>query len=158
MADNSTVVTLLIERIRGAVAGLLARGRVVAREAARPRPVLIGLAVDAFRSREELLADDPGKSHPFGCSAAAPTGENALLPRSGKARAWGRPQARTSAKREEHLRVGAGREPALGARPLRRAILKQVQDPLAEALLGNRYPEGTTIKVGLDGETFTFTA
>jgi hypothetical protein len=31
-----------------------------------------------------------------------------------------------------------------------------VQDPLAESLLGNRYPEGTTIKVGLDGERFTF--
>ena len=53
--------------------------------------------------------------------------------------------------------VDLGYEPALGARPLRRAILKQVQDPLAEALLGNRYPEGTTIQVGLDGETFTFT-
>ena len=47
--------------------------------------------------------------------------------------------------------------PPRGARPLRRAILKQVQDPLAESLLGNRYPEGTTIKVGLDGEKFTFT-
>jgi len=40
------------------VAGLLARGRAVAREAARPRPVLIGLAVDAFRSREELLVEN----------------------------------------------------------------------------------------------------
>jgi hypothetical protein len=29
--------------------------------------------------------------------------------------------------------------------------------PLAESLLGNRYPEGTTIKVSLDGENFTFT-
>ena len=35
-------------------------------------------------------------------------------------------------------------------------ILKQVQDPLAEALLGNKYAEGTTIKVALDGEKFTF--
>jgi ATP-dependent Clp protease ATP-binding subunit ClpB len=52
--------------------------------------------------------------------------------------------------------VDLGYEPALGARPLRRAILKQVQDPLAEALLGNRYPEGTVIQVGLDGEKFTF--
>ncbi|GMV16155.1 MAG: hypothetical protein AMXMBFR56_43790 [Polyangiaceae bacterium] len=41
--------------------------------------------------------------------------------------------------------------------PLRRAILKQVQDPLAESLLGNKYAEGTSIKVGLDGERFTFT-
>jgi hypothetical protein len=35
--------------------------------------------------------------------------------------------------------------------------LKQLQDPLAESLLGNRYAEGTTIKVGLDGEKMTFT-
>jgi ATP-dependent Clp protease ATP-binding subunit ClpB len=53
--------------------------------------------------------------------------------------------------------VDLGYEPALGARPLRRAILKQVQNPLAESLLGNRYPEGTTIKVSLNGEKFTFT-
>ncbi|MBK7585589.1 MAG: AAA family ATPase [Myxococcales bacterium] len=52
--------------------------------------------------------------------------------------------------------VELGYEPALGARPLRRAILKQVQDPLAEALLGNRYPEGTTIKVDLDGDKLSF--
>jgi hypothetical protein len=36
--------------------------------------------------------------------------KHARLPHSGKARIWGRPQARTSAKCEEHLRVGAGRE------------------------------------------------
>ena len=58
VTGNSSVVTLLIERSRGAVVGLLARGRAVAREAARPRPVLIGLAVDAFRSREELLVEN----------------------------------------------------------------------------------------------------
>jgi hypothetical protein len=33
------------------------------------------------------------------------------LPRSGEARAWGRPTARTSAKREEHRRVGATSPP-----------------------------------------------
>jgi hypothetical protein len=32
--------------------------------------VLVGLAIDVFRSRQELVVDDPGKS---------PTGENALL-------------------------------------------------------------------------------
>jgi len=52
--------------------------------------------------------------------------------------------------------VELGYEPALGARPLRRAILKQVQDPLAEALLANRYPEGTTIRVRMEGDDFKF--
>jgi len=41
-------------------------------------------------------------------------------------------------------------------RPLRRAILMQVQDPLAEALLGNRYAEGTTIRVAMDGGEVVF--
>jgi ATP-dependent Clp protease ATP-binding subunit ClpB len=52
--------------------------------------------------------------------------------------------------------VELGYEPALGARPLKRAILKHVQDPLAEALLSNRYPEGTTIPVAVKGDDFTF--
>ncbi len=67
-------------------------------------------------------------------------------------------QVKLELSEEAKLRlVDLGYEPALGARPLRRAILKQVQDPLAESLLGNKYAEGTSIKVGLDGEKFTFT-
>ncbi len=62
----------------------------------------------------------------------------------------------SSSLRSVRTAVELGYEPALGARPLRRAILKQVQAPLAESLLGNKYAEGTTIQVGLDGEKFTF--
>jgi ATP-dependent Clp protease ATP-binding subunit ClpC len=40
-----------------------------------------------------------------------------------------------------------GHEPALGARPLRRAISKELQDPLASALLADRYAEGSTVRV-----------
>jgi ATP-dependent Clp protease ATP-binding subunit ClpB len=54
--------------------------------------------------------------------------------------------------------VELGYEPALGARPLRRAILKQVQDPLAESLLGGKIPDGSTLKVSLQGEQFEFSA
>lgn len=38
-----------------------------------------------------------------------------------------------------------------GARPLRRAIQKYVEDPLAEELLGNERSEGSTIKVKMNG-------
>ena len=58
LAENSSAVTLLVEWIRGAVVGLLARCRAFARGAACPRPVLIGLAVDAFRSRQELIVEN----------------------------------------------------------------------------------------------------
>ena len=52
--------------------------------------------------------------------------------------------------------VDLGYEPAFGARPLKRAILKKLQDPLAEEILAGGYPTGGTVNVGLDGETFTF--
>jgi ATP-dependent Clp protease ATP-binding subunit ClpB len=41
----------------------------------------------------------------------------------------------------------AGYDPAFGARPLRRVIQRQVEDPLALALLEGRYPEGSTVTV-----------
>jgi ATP-dependent Clp protease ATP-binding subunit ClpB len=48
--------------------------------------------------------------------------------------------------------VELGYEPALGARPLKRAILKEIQDPLAEALLRGKYEPGTTLRVGVNEE------
>jgi len=41
----------------------------------------------------------------------------------------------------------AGYDPALGARPLRRVLQRQVEDPLALALLEGRYGEGDTVVV-----------
>src|SRR5207302_969037 len=52
--------------------------------------------------------------------------------------------------------VDLGYEPGFGARPLRRAILREVQDPLAEEILKGGYPPGTTIRVDVKDEAFTF--
>jgi ATP-dependent Clp protease ATP-binding subunit ClpB len=52
--------------------------------------------------------------------------------------------------------VDLGYEPAFGARPLKRAILKAVQDPLAEELLAGGYPNGATVRVDVEGEGFKF--
>lgn len=52
--------------------------------------------------------------------------------------------------------VDLGYEPALGARPLKRVILKQIQDPLAEAILSGGYASGATIRVGTGDGNFTF--
>ena len=54
-----------------------------------------------------------------------------------------------------HL-VSLGYEPALGARPLKRAILREVQDPLAEALLSGAYAEQSRVKIELENEALTF--
>ncbi|MBI5537097.1 MAG: AAA family ATPase [Deltaproteobacteria bacterium] len=52
--------------------------------------------------------------------------------------------------------VEIGYEPAFGARPLRRAILRHVQDPLAETLLAGKYVKGDTVRVDTAGEKFKF--
>jgi ATP-dependent Clp protease ATP-binding subunit ClpB len=59
--------------------------------------------------------------------------------------------------------VDAGYEPAFGARPLRRAIQKLVQDPLSRAILEGQFKAGDTIKCVLrakpssdNDEPFTF--
>ncbi len=49
-----------------------------------------------------------------------------------------------------------GYEPAYGARPLKRVIQREIQNPLATALLRTTYPEGSTIEVDFDGNGFTF--
>jgi ATP-dependent Clp protease ATP-binding subunit ClpB len=50
----------------------------------------------------------------------------------------------------EHL-AKAGYDPSFGARPLKRAIQKQVQDELARELLGGRIHDGDVIKVDAAG-------
>ncbi|MDE0287511.1 MAG: NDP-hexose 4-ketoreductase, partial [bacterium] len=54
------------------------------------------------------------------------------------------------------VRNGYDRE--LGARPLRRAIQRYLEDPLAEQVLLGEYPSGTTIVVDTDpaGEELVF--
>jgi ATP-dependent Clp protease ATP-binding subunit ClpB len=52
--------------------------------------------------------------------------------------------------------VELGYDPALGARPVKRTILRKIQDPLAEMLLNSALPDGSTICVTLDGEELKF--
>jgi ATP-dependent Clp protease ATP-binding subunit ClpC len=40
-----------------------------------------------------------------------------------------------------------------GARPLRRALQKHVEDPLSEALIGGRFSEPSVIEIFLDGDS-----
>jgi ATP-dependent Clp protease ATP-binding subunit ClpB len=52
--------------------------------------------------------------------------------------------------------VDRGYEPALGARPIKRSILRNLQDPLAHALLSGKFADGATIKVRVAGEELAF--
>ena len=72
-----------------------------------------------------------------------------------------------SSARETAMRVAAGAiakkylaekgfDKVYGARPLRRTILSEVEDPLAEKLLDGTFAEGDRIKVDLAGGELTF--
>ncbi len=52
--------------------------------------------------------------------------------------------------------VDLGYEPAYGARPLKRAILKKVQDPLAEEILAGGFPSGSVVHVDVADDEFVF--
>ncbi|MEO7034390.1 MAG: AAA family ATPase [Polyangiaceae bacterium] len=52
--------------------------------------------------------------------------------------------------------VDRGYEPALGARPIKRSILRNLQDPLAHALLSGTFTDGATIRVRVAGEALSF--
>jgi len=51
-----------------------------------------------------------------------------------------------------------GYDPQFGARPLKRAIQRELQDPLALKILAGEFKEGDTIKVDRGKEGLTFTA
>ena len=48
-----------------------------------------------------------------------------------------------------------GYDPVYGARPLKRVIQKELQDPLARLLLEGRIHDGETIEVGVEGDSLS---
>ncbi len=50
----------------------------------------------------------------------------------------------------------AGFDPVYGARPLKRAIQQQVENPLAQEILQGRFKPGDTIEVGVDDDRLDF--
>ncbi|MGE3142095.1 MAG: ATP-dependent chaperone ClpB [Hyphomonadaceae bacterium] len=56
-----------------------------------------------------------------------------------------------------HAELGRrGYDPAYGARPLKRVIQKDIQDPMARALLEGRIKDGNHVLVAFDGNDFLF--
>jgi ATP-dependent Clp protease ATP-binding subunit ClpC len=56
----------------------------------------------------------------------------------------------------KYLLVDKGHDPALGARPLRRAIQRMVEDPLSEKILWKEFRAGETIIVDVENEEIVF--
>ncbi|MDJ0878245.1 MAG: ATP-dependent chaperone ClpB [Halieaceae bacterium] len=53
--------------------------------------------------------------------------------------------------------VEVGFDPVYGARPLKRAIQQQLENPLAQDLLAGKFPPGSTIHASLQGNSAAFT-
>jgi ATP-dependent Clp protease ATP-binding subunit ClpC len=56
-------------------------------------------------------------------------------------------------KQAREFLADKGYDPSFGARPLRRALQRYLEDPIAEEILKGKYPEGSTIKVRLSKRT-----
>ena len=73
-------------------------------------------------------------------------------PRSSRSAAWG--LVVTEAARN-HI-AADGYDPMYGARPVKRVIQQSVQNPLATELLEGEFPEGATVEIDHDGESYNF--
>jgi len=51
----------------------------------------------------------------------------------------------------------AGFDPVYGARPLKRAIQQQIENPLAQRILAGKFAAGETIQVEVEKGRFIFT-
>jgi len=60
----------------------------------------------------------------------------------------------TDAAREQI--IDEGYDPAFGARPLKRTIQQQLENPLAAELLAGKFTDGDKIKIDADAHKFTF--
>ena len=54
------------------------------------------------------------------------------------------------------LLLDRGFDPKFGARPLRRAIQRLIEDSLAEHVLAGKFPPGSTVRIGRRGDELTF--
>jgi ATP-dependent Clp protease ATP-binding subunit ClpB len=52
--------------------------------------------------------------------------------------------------------VEAGFDPVYGARPLKRAIQQELENPLAQRILAGEFGPGDTVTVALEGDETVF--
>ena len=94
----------------------------------------------------------PGRrDHPVPPAEARADGEHRRHPAEAAAEAAGRAQDHAGARREgaRSWLAEQGYDPVYGARPLKRVIQKNVQDPLAELILAGKVKDGERVEVGV---------
>ena len=69
----------------------------------------------------------------------------------------GREMALSLTPSAKELLGDLGFDPAYGARPLKRAILRYLKDPLSTGVLAGSFGSGDRVLIDTDGDSFTFT-
>jgi ATP-dependent Clp protease ATP-binding subunit ClpB len=121
----------------------------------RIRETVMGIVTQHFRPEFLNRIDDVVVFHPLGREHMAAIAEIQLAHLRNRLRE--RDLAIELTPEAVELLVEQGYDPVYGARPLKRVIQRNIENPLATELLAGRYAPGTTIAVGVSGERYTFT-
>ena len=152
--DFTNTIIVMTSNIGSQMIQEIARGRRHVRRDARRRD---GVAADAVPAgvpqphrRDHRLPSARSRSRSARSSTCSSSGWRSCS----KQRDFGLEV--TDAARDEI--ANRGYDPAFGARPLKRVIQQEIQNPLATELLKGEFPEGSTIRIDFDGTEFTFAA
>jgi ATP-dependent Clp protease ATP-binding subunit ClpB len=146
---RNTVLVMTSNLGSEAIQSLTESGRIAA-----IKPTVLGIVGKHFRPEFLNRIDDVVVFHPLGREHMAAIADIQL----GALRARLKDQdlgLELSPEALEKL-TEQGYDPVYGARPLKRAIQRSIENPLAAELLGGRFHPGDTIRVAVDGDAFGF--
>jgi len=146
---RNTVLVMTSNLGSDAIQSLTESGRIAA-----IKPTVLGVVSKHFRPEFLNRIDDVVVFHPLGREHMAAIAEIQL----GALRARLKDQELGLELSDEALAklTEQGYDPVYGARPLKRAIQRSIENPLAGELLGGAFHPGDTIRVEVDGEAFKF--
>ena len=146
---RNTVLVMTSNLGSEAIQSLTESGRIAA-----IKPTVLGVVSKHFRPEFLNRIDDVVVFHPLGREHMAAIAEIQL----GALRARLKDQELGLELSEGALEklTEQGYDPVYGARPLKRAIQRSIENPLAAELLGGRFQPGDTIRIEADGDAFKF--
>jgi ATP-dependent Clp protease ATP-binding subunit ClpB len=118
------------------------------------KPTVLGVVAKHFRPEFLNRVDDIVVFHPLGREHMAAIAQIQL----GALRARLKDQDLGLELTDAALRrlTEQGYDPVYGARPLKRAIQRSIENPLAAQLLGGRFHPGDVVRIDVVGDEFTF--
>jgi len=118
------------------------------------KPTVLGVVAKHFRPEFLNRIDDVVVFHPLGREHMAAIAEIQLNSLRARLRDQELGLELTSAAIERLTEQGY--DPVYGARPLKRAIQRSIENPLAGELLSGRFHPGDLVRVDVDGDAFKF--